>query len=97
MSPFARDAPVLTMGQVSDLLGVQQAFLRRLDAHDVVSPARSAGGQRRYSGDDVDRLRTVVALVDDGLTLPGVARVLALQAEVDALRAEVARLTRAQG
>lgn len=84
--------PMFTVGQVASMLDVQQAFLRRLDAHDLVSPARSEGQQRRYSRADVDRVSTICGLVGDGLTLPGVRRVLELQAEVDALRAEIAAL-----
>lgn len=82
-------APIFTVGQVADMLGVQQAFLRRLDQHELVSPARSQGRQRRYSRDDLDRVGQVVTLVGEGLTLGGVRRVLALQAEVAALRAEL--------
>jgi DNA-binding transcriptional MerR regulator len=84
-------APLFTVGQVADILGVQHAFLRRLDAQDVVCPARSDGRQRRYSRNDIDRLQTVMTLIDDGLTLNGVRRVLELQAEVAALKRELAR------
>jgi DNA-binding transcriptional MerR regulator len=84
--------PLFTVGQVADLVGVQQAFLRRLDQHDVVSPARSSGAQRRYSRDDVSRVEAAVELIDEGLTLAGVRRVFALQAEVAALKAEIVRL-----
>ena len=94
--PFDGDAgravPLFTVGQVADMLGVQQAFLRRLDRHDVVSPARSGGQQRRYSRLDVAQVQQALTLIGDGLTLPGVRRVLELQAEVRALRAEIARL-----
>jgi MerR family transcriptional regulator/heat shock protein HspR len=84
--------PIYTVGQVADLLDVQQAFLRRLDSFELVSPARSDGRQRRYSRDDVDRITDIVGLVDEGLTLAGVRRVLELQAEVDALKAEIKQL-----
>lgn len=84
-------APLFTVGQVADIMGVQQAFLRRLDAQDLVCPARSDGRQRRYSRNDIDRLQTVMTLIDDGLTLAGVRRVLELQAEVTALKRELAR------
>jgi MerR family transcriptional regulator/heat shock protein HspR len=85
-------APLFSVGQVAEMLDVQPAFLRRLDGHGVVSPARSDGGQRRYSREQMERIADACSLIDDGLTLAGVARVFALQAEVDALRAEVAAL-----
>jgi MerR family transcriptional regulator, heat shock protein HspR len=87
-----RTMPFFTVGQVADLLDVQQAFLRRLESHDLVTPGRTDGNQRRYSRDDVDRVSGIVELVDEGLTLTGVRRVLELQAEVTALREEIAAL-----
>ena len=83
-------APLFSVGQVADMLGVQPAFLRRLDAQDVVSPARSEGQQRRYSRADVGNVQEALGLIDDGLTLNGVKRVLLLQAQVRALEAELA-------
>jgi MerR family transcriptional regulator, heat shock protein HspR len=86
--------PLFTVGQVADLLDVQQPFLRRIEEHDLVSPARSDGRQRRYSRSDVARVEEIVDLVGDGLTLAGVRRVLELQAEVNALKTELADLRR---
>lgn len=84
-------APLFTVGQVADMLAVQPAFLRRLDQQDVVRPARSEGGQRRYSRDQIDRVAEVCALVGEGLTLAGVRRVFELQARVAELEAQLAR------
>ncbi len=85
-------APLYSVGQVAGMLGVQQAFLRRLDTFDVVNPGRSDGQQRRYSRQDIAQVQQAVGLIDEGLTLNGVRRVLALEAEVKALHAEIARL-----
>lgn len=85
-----RDLGFFTMGQVAEMLGVQQAFLRRLEAHDLVSPDRSSGNQRRYSREDIDRVTEIVGLIDEGLTLAGVHRVLSLQAEVERLKRALA-------
>jgi DNA-binding transcriptional MerR regulator len=85
-------APLFTVGQVGSMLDVQQAFLRRLDQHELVCPARSEGQQRRYSRRDIDRVEHIVGLIDEGLTLAGVKRVLILQAEVDELRRQIADL-----
>ena len=62
--------PLFTVGQVADMLQVQQAFLRRLDEFRVVRPTRSAGGQRRYTRNEIVVVRYVVELLDDGLTWP---------------------------
>ncbi|HVX70299.1 MAG TPA: MerR family transcriptional regulator [Mycobacteriales bacterium] len=86
------ERPLFTVGQVAEMLDVQQAFLRRLDRQDLVSPARSDGYQRRYSRADVDRVSEICGLVGEGLTLAGVRRVLELQAEVSSLQSQVAAL-----
>ena len=95
--------PLFTVGQVAEMLEVQQAFLRRLDEFHVVRPSRSAGGQRRYTRNEIVIVRYVADLMDDGLTLAAIRRVLQLetrvrelQAERDALRAELARLRPAE-
>jgi len=95
--------PLFTVGQVSEMLAVQQAFLRRLDEFRVVRPSRSAGGQRRYTRNEMVVVRYVVELMDDGLTLPAIRRVLQLEAQVrqleaerDALRAALATLQSAR-
>ena len=88
-------APLYTVGQVSAMLEVQPAFLRRLDSESLVSPERSGGGQRRYSRAEIDTIRRVTELAGEGLTLAGIKRLLALEAEVRQLRAEVRRLRKA--
>jgi MerR family transcriptional regulator/heat shock protein HspR len=80
--------PLFTVGQVSAMLEIQQAFLRRLDEHRVVRPSRSAGGQRRYTRREIMVVQYVVALVEEGMTLSGIRRVLQLEAQVEALKAE---------
>jgi len=81
-------APLYTVGQVAAMLRVQQAFLRRLDEYEVVSPARSPGGQRRYSRVEITLVQQVVELVDEGLTLAAVRRLLELEERVARLQAE---------
>jgi MerR family transcriptional regulator, heat shock protein HspR len=96
--------PLFTVGQVAEMLEVQQAFLRRLDEFRVVQPSRSAGGQRRYTRNEIVIVRYVTELIEDGLTLAAVRRVLQLEARVrdleaerEVLRAELARLRQAEG
>jgi MerR family transcriptional regulator, heat shock protein HspR len=90
------NAPVYTVGQVANMLEVQPAFLRRLDSEDLVSPARSAGGQRRYSRSDIYQVQRVSELAGEGLTLAGIRRLLAMEAEVADLRRQIAQLKAAQ-
>ncbi len=82
-------APLYTVGQVAGMLGVQQAFLRRIDEHDVVHPARSDGGQRRYSRHDIGHVQRVSVMAGEGMTLTGIRRILELEAEVTQLRCQL--------
>jgi MerR family transcriptional regulator, heat shock protein HspR len=82
------DLPLFTVGQVAGMLQVQQAFLRRLDQHQVVRPSRSEGGQRRYSRNEITIVQYVVGLADEGMTLSAIRRVLLLEARVRELEAE---------
>ncbi|HET6873585.1 MAG TPA: MerR family transcriptional regulator [Acidimicrobiales bacterium] len=87
------NAPLYTVGQVSSMLDVQAAYLRRLDSEQLVCPDRSEGGQRRYSRAEIDRIQRVTELAGEGMTLAGIKRLLVLEAEVAALRAEIKRLS----
>ncbi len=81
--------PLFTVGQVSEMLEIQQAFLRRLDEFRVVRPSRSPGGQRRYTRREITVVQYVVNLVDEGLTLTAVRRVLELEERVKELEAQL--------
>jgi DNA-binding transcriptional MerR regulator len=67
----------------ADLVGVGQQTLRLYERKGLVEPERTEGGTRRYSENDVERLRRIGELVDDGLNLAGVDKVLQLE-EVNA-------------
>jgi MerR family transcriptional regulator, heat shock protein HspR len=84
--------PLFTVGQVSIMLEVQQAFLRRLDQKGVVSPSRSEGKQRRYTRREVTVVQYVVQLADQGVSLAGIRRILQLEAQVQRLEQECAAL-----
>jgi MerR family transcriptional regulator, heat shock protein HspR len=73
------DYPAITMGQAAELLGVQPAFLRSLDAAGVLKPERSGGGHRRYSRRQLELATRMRALFDEGLTLEAAARIVGLQ------------------
>lgn len=84
--------PLFTVGQVSIMLEVQQAFLRRLDQKGVVSPSRSEGKQRRYSRHEITVVQYVVELADQGVSLAGIRRILQLEAQVRELERECTAL-----
>jgi MerR family transcriptional regulator/heat shock protein HspR len=86
------DYPMMTMGQAAELLDVQPAFLRSLDAAGVLTPERSGGGHRRYTRRQLTLAVRMRELFDDGLTLEAAARVVRLQDELDRARVRIAEL-----
>jgi MerR family transcriptional regulator, heat shock protein HspR len=84
--------PLFTVGQVAEMLEIQQAFLRRLDEFRVVRPSRSAGGQRRYTRREITIVQYVANLADEGMTLKGIRRVLELEQRLRDLQERVSEL-----
>jgi DNA-binding transcriptional MerR regulator len=87
-------APLYTVGQVAQMLAVKQAFLRRIDELQVVSPRRSRGNQRRYTRYEVRVIEQVALMADQGMTLQAIRRIIELErqlAEVTRQRDELAR------
>ena len=73
----------------AELVGADPQSLRLYERRGLLEPARTPGGTRRYSADDVDRLTRIGALLDDGLNLAGVAAVLDLEADNARLRRQL--------
>jgi MerR family transcriptional regulator, heat shock protein HspR len=73
----------------AELVGVDAQSLRLYERRGLVQPARTEGGTRRYSSDDIDRLRRITALLGAGLNLAGIALVLDLEADNTALRSQL--------
>src|SRR3954452_6706330 len=71
----------------AELAGTAVQNLRVYERRGLVSPERTDGGTRRYSEADVERLVRIRELLDAGLNLAGVDRVLELEDEVARLRA----------
>ncbi len=88
---------VFAISVAAELCGLHPQTLRIYEREGLVGPGRSAGGTRLYSGGDVTRLREIAALIDGGLNIAGIKRVLELQEEVRRLQAEVQRLSAQAG
>ncbi len=73
----------------AELVGSAPQNLRLYETRGLINPARSRGGTRRYSDDDLVRLRQIGRLLDDGLNLAGIAAVLALQAANQELQTQL--------
>ncbi|WP_433654605.1 MerR family transcriptional regulator [Nocardia sp. CA-128927] len=63
----------------ADLAGIGVQTLRLYERHGLLTPARSDGGTRRYSGDDIARLQRIAALAATGVNLAGIGHILELE------------------
>jgi MerR family transcriptional regulator/heat shock protein HspR len=86
---------VYVISVAAELAGVHPQTLRIYERKGLLDPARTGGGNRRYSEADIAHLQRIQQLTAVGLNLEGVRRVIALEAEIGRLRAELER-TRAE-
>jgi MerR family transcriptional regulator, heat shock protein HspR len=84
----APDQGVYGISVAAELSGVAVQSLRLYERHGLLTPARSDGGTRRYSADDIARLRRIRELVDAGVNLAGIGRILDLEDDNAALLAD---------
>ncbi len=97
MSDSGPRGAVYVISVAAELAGVHPQTLRIYERKGLVAPARTRGGSRRYSDEDLLRLARIAELTEAGLNLAGVKRVLALEAEVERLRAELDEVRREAG
>ena len=77
---------VYVISVAAELAGLHPQTLRIYERKGLVDPARTGGGSRRYSDDDIAQLRRIQELTSEGLNLAGVQKVLELEAELARLR-----------
>ena len=82
---------VYVISVAAELAGMHPQTLRIYERKGLLEPARTAGGNRRYSDDDIDRLRRIADLAGEGMNLAGIRRVMELEEQVAGLEAELAR------
>jgi MerR family transcriptional regulator, heat shock protein HspR len=85
-----RTRAVYVISVAAELAGMHPQTLRQYERRGLVNPARTRGGNRRYSDDDIDLLRRVAELASEGMNLEGIRRVMQLEAENARLRDELA-------
>lgn len=83
---------VYVISVAAELAGCHPQTLRIYERKGLVEPARTGGGSRRYSDQDIADLQRIQQLTEQGLNLAGVKRVLELEGEVAALNAKIDRL-----
>lgn len=83
---------VYSISVAAELSGVGQQTLRLYERRGLLTPARTAGGTRRYSDDDLVRLRRIVELTGVGVNMAGIGEILGLEARNVRLESDNHRL-----
>lgn len=96
MAEHDQHRAVYVISVAAELAGVHPQTLRIYERKGLVSPARTGGGSRRYSDADIDLLRRVQELTDEGLNLAGVKRVMALEQQLAKASAVIDELRQQQ-
>ena len=76
----------------SELSGVGPQTLRLYERRGLLTPSRTDGGTRRYSDEDLERLKRITELVDLGVNLVGIAHILDLETRNSQLKSDYTRL-----
>ncbi len=91
-----RTQAVYVISVAAELAGMHPQTLRIYERRGLVRPARTQGGNRRYSDADIETLRRIAELAADGMNLEGIRRVMQLEAENQRLRAELDEVRKAR-
>jgi MerR family transcriptional regulator, heat shock protein HspR len=86
-----RTQAVYVISVAAELAGMHPQTLRIYERRGLVSPARTQGGNRRYSDADIERLRRIAELAANGMNLEGIRKVMELEAENERLREQLAQ------
>ena len=86
------DRALFSISVAAELAGLHPQTLRVYEREGLLEPARTPGGTRRYSGREVDRLREMATLADEGVNIAGIRRVMDLESRVRRLEVELASL-----
>jgi MerR family transcriptional regulator/heat shock protein HspR len=81
---------VYVISVAAELAGMHPQTLRIYERRGLVSPARTQGGNRRYSDADIETLRRIAELASNGMNLEGIRKVMELEAENQRLREQLA-------
>ena len=78
----------------AELTGLHPQTLRVYERKHLIEPQRSAGNTRLYSDDDIERLRLIIELTEEGVNLAGVSRILAMRDEMKRMERRLARMSK---
>ena len=94
---FDQSRGVFMISVAAELAEMHPQTLRMYEARGLITPRRSPKNTRLYSYEDVERLRRIQRMTDEGLNLAGVETVLELESQIERMRAEMGRMRKRAG
>jgi len=89
MADETHDRALYIISVAAELAGVHPQTLRIYERKGLIAPSRTEGRSRRYSDRDIALLQRIQELTNEGVSLAGVRKILALEAQLEGARAEV--------
>ena len=89
------DRAIYIISVAAEIADVHPQTLRIYERKGLLTPKRTQGNTRRYSERDIERLRRIQELTQEGVNLAGVTRIFELEAELEEVRAHLQQ-TRAE-
>src|ERR687892_2045388 len=85
---------VFMISVAAELAEMHPQTLRMYESRGLITPKRSPGKTRLYSQEDVERLRRIQRMTEEGLNLAGVETVLEMELQIERMREELRRMRR---
>jgi MerR family transcriptional regulator/heat shock protein HspR len=89
-----RERALYIISVAAELAGVHAQTLRIYERKGLIEPARTQGGSRRYSDHDIELLRRIQELTNEGVSLVGVRKILELEDQLARQRAALEQARR---
>jgi MerR family transcriptional regulator/heat shock protein HspR len=77
---------VYVISVFAEIAGVHPQTLRNYERTGLLNPQRTSGGSRRFSDIDLEALRRIQELTNEGINLEGVKRIMVLEAQLEAMK-----------
>lgn len=90
-----RNMPLFPMAIVKQLTELSARQIRYYEEHQLIHPVRTSGNQRLFSFNDVDRLLEIKALIEQGINISGIKKILVMNEQVKE-KQELVSTTKAQ-
>ncbi|KKB42458.1 MerR family transcriptional regulator [Bacillus thermotolerans] len=75
-SSIRRSMPLFPIGTVMKLTDLSARQIRYYEEHQLIHPQRTEGNRRLFSLNDIDRLFEVKDLLDEGINMAGIKKLL---------------------